>query len=319
MSPLFSFIIPSYKRADIICEALESIRLEQKRTGFIVEVLVADDGSEDNTKKLINEWVNQHAINWVHYDYLPIRSGVCAARNNGVNRAQGELLVFLDSDDQLLPGSLAHIKQRFEERPQIDIYYGAIKMKSGSMGFLPDEVLQSCLLNFEAFISIHGKGEYLHVCRRSIIDEQAMRFRDDVNGFESILWMRALLSGAKLWIDPRPVRLYDDLRLDRLCHPLNLAKDSSRLAYGFRVYFEEFGRIIKQTQPNYWSYLLLRVVFYNKVAGTWQHDLHNDLRNDISQASLKIKLLATTPSVVLRLAYPAINRLRSSQLVKVVN
>ena len=319
MLPLFSFIIPSYKRADIICEALESIRLEQKQTGFNLEVLVADDGSEDNTKTVIEEWTNRHTIDWVHYDYLPVRKGVCAARNNGVERAKGDFLVFLDSDDQLLPGSLVHIKHRFEKTVELGIYYGAIKMKSGALGYLPEESFQERLLSFETFISLRGKGEYLHVCRRSIVEDATMRFRDDVNGFESILWMRALLKGAKLWIDPRPVRLYDDLRIDRLCHPLNLARDTSRLAHGFRVYFEEFGPIIKPYQPTYWSYLLLRVIFYNKVAGTWSKDLKEHLHDDITQASNKLKLLAIIPSACFRFLYPVINRLRNSKLVKAVN
>jgi glycosyltransferase involved in cell wall biosynthesis len=268
---------------------------------------------------VIDAWCQKQQINWVHYDCLPNKAGVCAARNNGVDRAKGELLVFLDSDDQLLPDALAHIKGRFDQQEELDIYYGAIKMKSGALGYLPKISSRECLLDFEHFISLKGQGEYLQVCRRSVIENPEMRFCNDVNGFESILWMRALLAGAKLWIDSRPVRLYDDLRLDRLSHPKNLQNDSTRLALGFLIFFKEFGGSINAIEPKYWNSLLLRVVFYNKVSGFWNADLAGQLSVELSKAPLKLKLLAKIPNIVFHLLYPLINRFRVSKFRRVAN
>lgn len=323
MKPIFSFIIPSHNRADIICEALESIRLEQEGTGFSVEALVIDDGSQDDTQTVINQWCKQKHIHWLHYQRLETKAGAGVARNRGLDRAKGDILVFLDSDDQMLPGSLLHLKEHFENHADMGLYFGAILKKSGSLGQLPPATFQSRLLDFEQFAKLCGVGEYLPICRRSALHgnqgsaqaDQLLRFREDINGFESILWMRMLHQGAKLWIDPRPVRLYDDLRLDRLCHPDNLAKDSERLASGFLLLFKEFGDELEDLQRPYWASLLLRLVFYNKLANNWNADLKAQFSKQITRAPIKVRLLAWLPGTAIQMLSPVLNRLRRSRLL----
>lgn len=315
MKPLFSFIIPTFNRADIICEALESVRLEQKASHFSVEVLVADDFSTDNTEQVVKRWCEQKNISWVFYEKLPKKLGVCAARNNGVNRAQGEYLVFLDSDDQIIPNSLKHINVIFELHKNIDLYYGAIKKKSGSLGVLPNALFLETPLDYQQYVSLSGLGEYLQICKRSLLNNPERRFCEQLNGFETFLWMQTLREGAKLWIDPRPVRLYDDLRTDRLCHPDNLAKDSSRLAPGFLLFFQEFGESIQAIAPAYWAALLLRTVFYHKVAKLWNDDLHQQLKPQLAKAPLKVKLIAGLPSAWIGLSYPLLNRFRNAKFI----
>ena len=316
VKPVFSFIIPTYHRADIICEALESIVLEQKNSGFVLEVLIADDFSNDTTETVIANWCKTQNIHWVHYEKLARKAGVCAARNNGVDRASGEYLIFLDSDDQMLPGSLRHIKAVFENQPEVDLYYGAIHKKSGVPGVLPQAQAMERVLDYPQYLSLQGVGEYLQVCRSSLLRNPALRFNEQINGFETWLWMWVLREGAKLWIDPRPVRLYDDLRTDRLCHPQNLAKDAARLATGFRLFFTEFSTSIEQVEPQYWNALLFRAIFYSKASGTWNRQLKQRLQNDINKATFKVRLLTETPGFCVRMAYPLINKLRGSAWLK---
>jgi len=316
MQPIFSFIIPTYNRADIICEALESVRLEQEKTGFVLEVLIADDFSNDDTQIVVESWCKKENIEWVSYEKLLRKAGVCAARNNGVDRAKGEYLIFLDSDDQILPGSLAHIKAVFEKHKNVDLYYGAIQKKSGASGVLPASASMEKVLNYKHYLSLKGVGEYLHVCRSALLANPTYRFCEQLNGFETLLWMKVLREGAKLWIDPRPVRLYDDLRKDRLCHPQNLRKDSLRLATGFQLFFKEFGASIEKLQPEYWNALLFRVIFYSKVSKAWNAQLRQELEKDIAKAAFKVRLLFWFPDFWLGLSYPMINRLRDSIFLK---
>jgi len=97
--PFFSIIVPTYNRADLIGLTLRSV-LAQEFADF--ELLVVDDGSTDDTAAV----VARHADPRLHY--LPKENAERgAARNYGLARAQGEYVLFLDSDDRLHPIHLA--------------------------------------------------------------------------------------------------------------------------------------------------------------------------------------------------------------------
>lgn len=90
--PFFSIIIPTYNRAALLKIAVNSVLYQ---TFGDWELLVIDDGSSDNTKDIT------HALNdkRIKYIYQP-NQGVSAARNRGINQAQGRFICFLDSDDR---------------------------------------------------------------------------------------------------------------------------------------------------------------------------------------------------------------------------
>ena len=97
--PILSVVIPTWNRARLVCEAIQSA-LDQ-RPGM-VEVIVVDDGSTDNTF----EDLARHFGDRIHLLRRPYRGGIGSARNAGVLRARGELLAFLDSDDLWRRGKL---------------------------------------------------------------------------------------------------------------------------------------------------------------------------------------------------------------------
>lgn len=95
--PSISFIIPTYNRANTLPEAIKSV-LEQSMSNW--ELLVVDDGSTDKTRELINSFQNDNRVRY----FFQENRGVSAARNRGIDESKGEYLIFLDSDDKLLPG-----------------------------------------------------------------------------------------------------------------------------------------------------------------------------------------------------------------------
>ena len=96
--PLISVIIPTYNRAWVVGEAIDSV-LAQDYGHF--ELIVVDDGSTDETARVLDAYGDR-----VFVIRQPNR-GVSAARNRGIEAAGGELVAFLDSDDYWLPGKLA--------------------------------------------------------------------------------------------------------------------------------------------------------------------------------------------------------------------
>jgi glycosyltransferase involved in cell wall biosynthesis len=90
--PLVSVVIPCYNQAHFLAEAVESV-LDQSY-GHI-EIVVVDDGSTDNTRQVTERYPD------VHYFHQANR-GAATARNAGIAKSRGELVVFLDADDRLL-------------------------------------------------------------------------------------------------------------------------------------------------------------------------------------------------------------------------
>lgn len=96
-NPLVSAIIPTYNRAHIICEAVESA-LQQTYSN--IEVIVVDDGSEDDTLSLLKQYGDRIRV------VAQANAGPAAARNRGIAVSRGELIAFLDSDDIWLPDKM---------------------------------------------------------------------------------------------------------------------------------------------------------------------------------------------------------------------
>ncbi len=99
-TPFFSIIIPTYNRAALISETLQSIENQTVRD---FEVIVIDDGSTDHTEQVVNNF----SCNNLRYLKIA-NSERGAARNKGMELAKGQYFTFLDSDDLLEPGFLAH-------------------------------------------------------------------------------------------------------------------------------------------------------------------------------------------------------------------
>lgn len=89
---LISVIIPSYNRAHIIMKSIESVL---KQTYKNIELIVVDDGSTDDTKKVLDLIEDER----FKYIKLEKNSGMCAARNAGTNIANGRFIAIHDSDD----------------------------------------------------------------------------------------------------------------------------------------------------------------------------------------------------------------------------
>lgn len=98
--PYFSVVIPTYNRGHILLDAINAV-LGQSFTDF--EIIIVDDGSEDNTKSVIESVKDERLI------YIWQENGERGkARNTGTKKASGKYVFFLDSDDQIESNHLQH-------------------------------------------------------------------------------------------------------------------------------------------------------------------------------------------------------------------
>jgi glycosyltransferase involved in cell wall biosynthesis len=105
--PLVSVVIPSWNRAGLLGDALDSV-LWQRYAGL--QVIVVDDGSVDETRSLLARYPD---VDYIYQDH----QGSASARNTGIGKARGEYVAFLDSDDVWLPGKLETELQLFQAFP----------------------------------------------------------------------------------------------------------------------------------------------------------------------------------------------------------
>ena len=113
-APLISIIVPAYNVEKYIKTCLDSL-INQTYSNF--EIIVINDGSTDQTEKILNEYESNPKIRI----FSQKNGGLSAARNQGLTLANGELVCFIDSDDSVKSDYLEKLAAPFFEDSNIDI------------------------------------------------------------------------------------------------------------------------------------------------------------------------------------------------------
>jgi len=103
--PLVSVVINNYNYAQFLSQAIESALIQNHKP---IEVIVVDDGSTDNSREIIEQYGDRiHAI-------FQVNGKQAAALNTGFSACKGEIILFLDADDYLLPTAIEKIVSAFK-------------------------------------------------------------------------------------------------------------------------------------------------------------------------------------------------------------
>lgn len=116
--PLVSVVIPAYNASTFIEKTLESVRAQ---TFNDFEIIVVDDGSQDNTKEIVDQWFERFNISG-----LCIRQAnkkIAGARNTGMRSASGKYIALLDHDDLWTSDKLEMVMAEFSAHSQVDFIY----------------------------------------------------------------------------------------------------------------------------------------------------------------------------------------------------
>ena len=110
-----SILIATYNYAQYIGRAIESV-MTQSYPAALIEVIVMDDGSTDDTAGVIERLQQQYSN--LHYHVQP-NAGKAVATQKSIALASGEILFTLDADDWFLPGKVADTVSIFQQHPQV--------------------------------------------------------------------------------------------------------------------------------------------------------------------------------------------------------
>ncbi len=204
--PKVSIIIPTYNCERYINETISSI-LSQTFKNF--EVIVVDDGSTDQTRKIVGSYGSPIKL------ISQSNAGVCAARNRGLREASGQFVCFMDHDDYWYPDKLSSQIKIFSLHPEVGIVYSRfINWNTDSDGHFPSPE------NFEPRVSpdeidtdFSGWVYHLFLLDSWMLTSTAM-FRSDVlnicGGFDESL---PFSEDWDLWL--RVTKEYPIIRMTR--------------------------------------------------------------------------------------------------------
>jgi len=119
-SKLISVVVPLYNSCNTIERTIKSVLTQSYQN---LEVMVVDDGSEDNSRAVIEKMADSR----IHYYCLP-HQNANVARNYGINHSRGEYIAMLDADDEWLANHLEDSLTVLQER-KADCVYGSLILR----------------------------------------------------------------------------------------------------------------------------------------------------------------------------------------------
>lgn len=182
MDNLVSIIIPTYNRAHLIGETLESV-LKQTYTNW--ECIIVDDGSSDNTDEVVDEFLKKDSrFKYYHRpdEHLPGGNG---ARNYGFKKSKGEFINWFDSDDLMKEKFIEQKLKLFSSKLDVVFCYGAYfnenEKPNNAIPSKPESRILTPLsyIKSEFYLSIAGplwRKRYLE--DKKLFDEKRIKLQD---------------------------------------------------------------------------------------------------------------------------------------------
>ncbi len=201
--PKVSVLIPTYNRQHYLGEAIRSV---QAQTCSDWELVVADDGSGDDTRAVVEACGGA-----VRYLYQP-NQGVSSARNLAFRESTGEYVLFLDSDDTLLPNALADLSAALDANPACDVVYsdGYVMNEDGNRcATLSDYGPRPFVDTLEAFVVGSPLGLASTMIRRTALQRIEGPFDPQMVGYEDWdMFLRLKAAGCAFHFVPSMTYCY---------------------------------------------------------------------------------------------------------------
>ena len=196
--PLVSVIIPCFKQADFLVEALDSV-IAQTFNDW--ECIVVNDGSPDNTNEVVFSYIKKYPGRRIRVVEKP-NGGLSAARNFGVRHSSGSYVLPFDSDDRLHPQMLEKCLAALQNNPGAGIAYTQTRCFGANDTLVTNQVFSLEMLREENHIA------YCSLYRREVFD-QVGGYNTNLDSYEDWdFWIGALERGWQGVCVPEPLFLY---------------------------------------------------------------------------------------------------------------
>lgn len=246
-----SVIVPIYNVEKYIGECVQSV---MKQTLKDIEILCVNDGTPDNSMDIVKKLAKaDERIEIINKE----NGGLSSARNAGLEHAKGEYVLFLDSDDYLIPEALEELYKYVSENQLDNIYFDACSFfeteeihqtqKKYETYYQRNESYNSVYSGMEIFIEMRKNDDFkpsacLQMPKRSLLSENQIQF------YEGILHEDNLFSLQMVTVEKRVMHVKKDYYMRRV-HENSIMTTGKgiRNAYGYFVCNQEIIRFMENT------------------------------------------------------------------------
>lgn len=281
MNPLISIIIPTFNRAHLIGETLDSIIAQTYQNW---ECIVVDDGSTDNTSEVMTEYVNRDSR--IQYYKRPneLKPGGNDARNYGFELINGDWIHWMDDDDILLSGFYEYAFSYAQDKSNLLINPITYWNEESQLENLKSIRLQSTIYN--DYLCWRFKITTPSILfRKSFLDGKTLFSSDILRGQETEFFLR-------IFYDLKPEEYIILEKSYFLYRQHNLSKSGRNKKYvpefmdsTFRIYFDNYIKNLdsENTEASRFCYEHLLGIFYHSI-----HHKDMKLANKIRNAFFPI-------------------------------
>lgn len=267
-NPDVSILIPVFNCEQFLEESLESCAKQD--FGGVIEAVVVDDGSTDNTAALLSQLEKRFSADKFSINiYRQVNKGVSAARNKAISLSRGEKILFLDGDDAFVPQTVRRCVEVLEANPDTAfVYSGTVRC---------DEMLNRISINHKMKFDLQKLFSHFYIGQVRAFHRRVLQ---EVGGFDESRFicedfdhvLRIVLDGRST----EPVHIPEALYRYRK-NPLSLTntagfarREESRLV--IQAYFDRLG-------------IAAKVPAYEKCPdGKYRINYPLDIQNSLEQA-----------------------------------
>ncbi|HTR42047.1 MAG TPA: glycosyltransferase [Pseudomonadales bacterium] len=227
----FSIITPSFRNSEWLKLCIASVA---DQNGVEKEHIVQDSCSDDGTQ----DWLPRDPRVWA---FIERDAGMYDAVNRGFRRAQGDLLAYLNCDEQYLPGALMKVVNFFQSNPNVDVVFGDCIVVDGKGNYLCERrvlVPQLPCVQVSGNLSFFTAATFL---RRRVIDQYQLWFNPGLRDVGDAEWtLRLLKSRLRMAVLPQFISAFTETG-----HNMNLGANAMREKKEFNAAAPGWARMLR--------------------------------------------------------------------------
>ena len=236
---LFSVITPTFNRRDVVRRAIDS-GLQFARAVGDSEIVIVDDASTDGTVDMLrSHYASELDKGLIRLAARETNVGSAAAKSDGARHATGDWLIFLDSDDELLPEAAATMRNFITAHSQVEVFFFRCCNEAGHLIGPP---MQPQPLSLRHLLAVGTPGECLPVISRAAFLTSPAD--NDPLGYEFQTTLRIVRAFGPAMLSDAVTRRYYTSYYDRLVSRSGNIKRAKIHVVGLRRTLVEFGAMM---------------------------------------------------------------------------